>query len=108
MDSMKGQGGIQMLLSAEEEAQQIVLAARNLKLSRLKQAKDEAEKESSNYRSHMESQHQKILSETSGNSGSTVKRLEEETETKTTKLKECGSKIQADVVGMIMKCVTTV
>lgn len=31
MDSMKGQGGIQMLLSAEQEAQQIVSAAKNCK-----------------------------------------------------------------------------
>lgn len=29
MDSMRGQGGIQMLLTAEQEAQQIVYAARN-------------------------------------------------------------------------------
>lgn len=31
MDSMKGQGGIQMLLTAEQEAQQIVAGARNCK-----------------------------------------------------------------------------
>lgn len=29
MDPMRGQGGIQMLLTAEQEAQQIVSAARN-------------------------------------------------------------------------------
>ncbi|WCJ44244.1 V-type proton ATPase subunit G [Euphorbia peplus] len=108
MDTMRGQGGIQMLLSAEEEAQHIVAAARNLKLTRLKQAKDEADKESSNYRSHMESQFQKILSETSGNSGSTVKRLEGETDEKIKRLKECGSKVQPDVVAMIKKHVTSI
>nr|GFD07862.1 V-type proton ATPase subunit G 1-like [Tanacetum cinerariifolium] len=37
--------GIQLLLAAEQEAQQIVNAARNAKLARLKQAKEEAEKE---------------------------------------------------------------
>lgn len=31
MESMKGQGGIQMLLTAEQEAQQIVSTARNRK-----------------------------------------------------------------------------
>ncbi|KAF2290940.1 hypothetical protein P3X46_028278 [Hevea brasiliensis] len=108
MDSMRGQGGIQMLLTAEQEAQQIVSAARNLKLTRLKQAKDEAEKDVADYRSKLESEYQKKLSETSGNSGSTVKRLEEETEIKIQKLKESASKVQPDIVGMIMKYITTV
>lgn len=31
MDSMKGQGGIQMLLTAEQEAQQIISSAKNRK-----------------------------------------------------------------------------
>ncbi|KAJ4966948.1 hypothetical protein NE237_018797 [Protea cynaroides] len=70
MDSMKGQGGIQMLLTAEQEAQQIVTSARNLKMKRLKQAKDEAEKEASQYRAHLEAEHQKNVSETKDNSGS--------------------------------------
>lgn len=33
MDSIKGQGGIQMLLTAEQEAQHIVSSARNCKNS---------------------------------------------------------------------------
>lgn len=33
MDSIKGQGGIQMLLTAEQEAQQMVSSARNSKIS---------------------------------------------------------------------------
>ncbi|KDP42395.1 hypothetical protein JCGZ_02452 [Jatropha curcas] len=108
MDSMRGQGGIQMLLTAEQEAQHIVSSARNLKLTRLKQAKDEADKEIEDYRSRMDSLYQKQLSETSGSSGSTVKRLEEETDTKIKKLRNSASKVQSDIVGMIMKYVTTV
>ncbi|EEF40640.1 V-type proton ATPase subunit G [Ricinus communis] len=108
MDSMRGQGGIQMLLTAEQEAQHIVSAARNLKMTRLKQAKHEAEKEVANYRSHMESEYQKQLTETSGTSGSTVKRLDEETEVKINKLKESATKVQPDVVAMLLKYVTTV
>lgn len=87
---MRGQGGIQMLLTAEQEAQQIVSAARNctndsnscllqenhymfhflfslhnfsVKMTRLRQAKEEAEREVANYRSHQESEHQKKISE---------------------------------------------
>ncbi|XP_050213450.1 V-type proton ATPase subunit G-like [Mercurialis annua] len=108
MESMRGQGGIQMLLTAEQEAQHIVSAARNLKMTRLKQAKDEAEKEMANYRTHLESEYQNKLSETSGNSGNTVKRLDEETEVKIKNLKESASKVQSDVVAMLLKYVTTV
>lgn len=46
--------------------------------------------------------------QTSGNSGFTVKRLEEETDIKIKQLKETGSKIQADVVAMLLKSITTV
>ncbi|KAG8660801.1 hypothetical protein MANES_02G196400v8 [Manihot esculenta] len=108
MDSMRGQGGIQMLLNAEQEAQQIVAAARNLKLTRLKQAKDEAEKDVAAYKSKLESEHQKKLSETSGSSGTTVKRLEEETQVKIKQLKESASKVQPEIIATINKYITTV
>ncbi|KAM7509362.1 hypothetical protein LguiA_019815 [Lonicera macranthoides] len=108
MESMKGQGGIQMLQTAEQEAQQIVSTARNLKLKRLKQAKDEAEREAALYRSHMEAEYQSKLSETTGSSGSTVKRLEEETEVQIKKLKETSSKSSPEIVKLIINYVTTV
>ena len=91
MDSMKGQEGIQLLLIAVREAQHIVSVARNLKMTRLKQAKDEAEKEMVNYRSHVESEYQKKLAGTSENSGATVERLDEKTEIKIKMLKESTS-----------------
>ncbi|KAF7141761.1 hypothetical protein RHSIM_Rhsim06G0114300 [Rhododendron simsii] len=108
MDSMKGQGGIQMLLTAEQEAQQIVAAARNLKLTRLKQAKDEAEKEVSNYRSHLDAEFKNKIAETTGSSGSTAKQLEEETEMKIRDLKDTASRVSPDIVGMLIKNVTAV
>ncbi|KAJ4842057.1 hypothetical protein Tsubulata_037973 [Turnera subulata] len=108
MDSMRGQGGIQMLLSAEQEAQQTVSAARNLKMARLKQAKDEAEKEAALYRSNLDAEYKSKLSENSGNSGSTVKRLEEETEAKIETLKQSASKVQSTVVDMLINYVTSV
>ncbi|XP_043710911.1 V-type proton ATPase subunit G3-like [Telopea speciosissima] len=108
MDSIKGQGGIQMLLTAEQEAQQIVTSARNLKMKRLKQAKDEAERDASLYRSHLEAEYQKKVSETRDNSGSNVKWLEEETDKKIQILKYMTSKVSGDVIGMLIKYVTTV
>ncbi|KAH6765126.1 vacuolar membrane ATPase 10 [Perilla frutescens var. hirtella] len=103
MDSTRGQGSIQMLLSAEHEAQHIVAAARNLKLTRLKQAKDEADREVANYRAQMEAEYQKSLSESSGSSDSTVKRLEAETEEKIKSLKATGGKVAPTVVKMLLK-----
>ncbi|XP_061988432.1 V-type proton ATPase subunit G-like [Rosa rugosa] len=108
MDSVRGQGGIQMLLTAEQEAQHIVNSARNSKMARLRQAKEEAEREVQQYRINMEAEYQNKLSETSGSSGSNVKRLEEETETKIKSLKESASKVQSDIVGMVMKYITNV
>ncbi|MED6131111.1 V-type proton ATPase subunit G1 [Stylosanthes scabra] len=102
------QGGIQQLLAAEQEAQQIVNAAKNEKLARLKQAKDEAEKEIAEHRAQLESQFQNKLSETSGDSGANVKRLEQETDSKIHHLKSESSRISGDVVSMLLSYVTTV
>ncbi|KAE9592187.1 hypothetical protein Lal_00012962 [Lupinus albus] len=108
MDPFKGQGGIQMLLTAEQEAQHIVSNARNLRTQRLKQAKDEAEREASQYRTHMEDDYQKSLSESSGSSGSNVKKLDEETEAKINNLKQSASKVSTEVVDMLLKYVTNI
>ncbi|EPS58758.1 hypothetical protein M569_16055 [Genlisea aurea] len=109
MDPMRGQGGIQMLLTAEREARNIVDAARDLKTARLRQARDEAEKEAANYRSQLESEYQKSIVETTGSKDSTAKRLEAETESKIQILKETASKVTADIVStMLIKHITTV
>ncbi|GER37826.1 v-type proton ATPase subunit G [Striga asiatica] len=103
-----GQGGIQMLLTAEQEAQQIVTSARNLKMARLKQAKEEADKEAANFRSHMEAEYKKSISESSGSSDSTVKRLEAETDAKVESLKATTSKVSPEVVKMLCNFITSV
>ncbi|KAI9086357.1 hypothetical protein K1719_031811 [Acacia pycnantha] len=108
MASNRGQGGIQQLLAAEQEAHQIVNAAKNEKLARLKQAKEEAEKDISEYRAHVEYEFQKKLDESSGDSGANVKRLEQETESKINHLKTQAERISQDVVSMLLKHVTTV
>ncbi|VFQ92629.1 unnamed protein product [Cuscuta campestris] len=108
MESGRGQGGIQLLLAAEQEAQQIVNAARTGKLARLKQAKAEAEKEISEFRAHMEAEYQKKLAQTSGDSGANVKRLEAETEAKVQHLTTEASRISHDVVQMLLRHITTV
>ncbi|ONI15352.1 hypothetical protein PRUPE_3G038600 [Prunus persica] len=109
MASNRGQGGIQQLLTAEQEAQHIVNAARSAKMARLKQAKDEAEREIAETRSQVELQFQKkVAAQSSGDSGANVKRLEHETEHKINHLSSEASRISSDVVQMLLKQVTTV
>ncbi|KAI8529581.1 hypothetical protein RHMOL_Rhmol12G0235800 [Rhododendron molle] len=108
MESNRGQNGIQLLLAAEQEAQRIVNAARAAKMARLKQAKEEAEKEIAEFRAQMDAQFQRKVSESSGDSGANVKRLEIETEGKIHHLKKEAGRISQDVVQMILRQVTTV
>ncbi|XP_022997598.1 V-type proton ATPase subunit G3-like [Cucurbita maxima] len=105
MESFRGQGGIQMLLSAEQDAQQVISTARNMKMARLKQAKDEAEREVAQYRAHMEAQYQNKLSQT--NSGSYMQRLEDETKVKIQTLKESSERVSKDVVHMLLQHVAS-
>ncbi|CAN6461666.1 unnamed protein product [Victoria cruziana] len=63
MDANRGQGGIQLLLAAEQEAQHLVNVARAAKTTRLKQAKEEADKEIAQYRAYMEAEFQKKIAE---------------------------------------------
>ncbi|XVE75356.1 hypothetical protein DITRI_Ditri12bG0088000 [Diplodiscus trichospermus] len=108
MEASRGQNGIQQLLAAEQEAQHIVNTARNAKMARLKQAKEEAEKEIAEYRAHVEYEFQKKVAESSGDSGANVKRLELETDAKINHLKNEAARISHDVVQMLLKHVTTV
>ncbi|KAJ0962711.1 hypothetical protein J5N97_027833 [Dioscorea zingiberensis] len=108
MDSNRRQGGIQQLLAAEQEAQHIVNAARNAKMARLKQAKEEADKEAAEFRAKMEAEYQRKVAQSTGDSGSNYKRLELETEEKIQHLKSEAEKITRNVVHMLLKQVTTV
>ncbi|KAG6504099.1 V-type proton ATPase subunit G 1-like [Zingiber officinale] len=108
MDSSRRQSGIQQLLAAEQEAQHIVNEARNAKLARLKQAKEEAEKEVAAYRAQMEAEFQRKLAQSSGDSGANVKRLEQETDEKIQHLNSQAENISHDVAQMLLKHVTTV
>ncbi|XP_011041086.1 PREDICTED: V-type proton ATPase subunit G 1-like [Populus euphratica] len=103
MEANRGQNGIQLLLAAEQEAQHIVNAARIEKMARLKQAKEEADKEIAEFRAQMEAEFQRKLAESSGDSGANVKRLEQETEAKIGHLKKEAARISHDVVQMLLK-----
>ncbi|KAL9232111.1 hypothetical protein vseg_007254 [Gypsophila vaccaria] len=108
MEATRSQNGIQLLLAAEQDAQHIVNAAKNAKMARLRQAKEEAEREIADFRAQMEAGFQRRLAESSGDSGANVKRLEQETDAKIGHLKSQASSISPEVVQMLLKYVTTV
>ncbi|KNA03615.1 hypothetical protein SOVF_207450 [Spinacia oleracea] len=108
MEANRGQNGIQLLLAAEQEAQHIVNTAKNAKMARLRQAKEEAERDIAEFRAQMEAEYQRKLAESSGDSGANVKRLEKETDAKIEQLKAQSSSISPEVVQMLLKFVTTV
>ncbi|XP_074285613.1 V-type proton ATPase subunit G 1-like [Silene latifolia] len=108
MEGSRNQNGIQLLLAAEQEAQHIVNAAKNAKMARLRQAKEEAEREIAEFRAQVEADFQRRLAESSGDSGANVKRLEQETDAKIEQLKAQASSISPEIVQMLLKYVTTV
>ncbi|CAH9077263.1 unnamed protein product [Cuscuta europaea] len=110
MESNRGgqSGGIHLLLAAEKEAQQVVTAARAAKQARLKQAKEEAEKEIAVFRANLEAAFQKKVSQSSGDSGANVKRLEHETEEKIQRLNTDTNRISHGVIQMLLRHATAV
>uniref|UniRef100_A0A0E0CQ89 V-type proton ATPase subunit G n=1 Tax=Oryza meridionalis TaxID=40149 RepID=A0A0E0CQ89_9ORYZ len=107
MDANRRQGGIQQLLAAEQEAQQIVNAARSANTARLRQAKEEAEREIAEHRAQMEAEFQRKVAESSGDSGANVKRLEQETDTKIARLEQAAN-VSSEVIQMLLRHVNTV
>ncbi|KAI7997492.1 V-type proton ATPase subunit G [Camellia lanceoleosa] len=104
---------MQILLTVEQEAQKIVNATKSAKMARLKQAKEEAEKEVAEYRAQMELEFQWKITEWSkkqsnGDSGADVNYLERETGVKIQHFETEVGKISHDVNLMLLKHVTTV
>lgn len=102
------QDGIQKLLAAEQEAQQIVAKARKAKSDRLKQAKAEAEKEIQAYKQDRENAYQQKLSANSSNAGDTSKRLASESAKQEEEIKAAVQKNKQQVLDTILGYVTTV
>jgi len=78
------------------------------KSARLKQAKEEAEREIAEYRKQMEAEFQRKVAESSGDSGANVKRLELETAAKIEQLNQQAASISPEVIQMLLRHVTTV
>jgi V-type H+-transporting ATPase subunit G len=108
MQVAAGQDGIQRLLAAEKEAQQIVAQARKAKSDRLKQAKAEAEKEIKAYKQQREEAYQKLISDDTSNSGATEKRLESESKDTVKAIQKSISEKKKEVSDQLLSYVTSV
>lgn len=108
MQVAAGQDGIQRLLAAEKEAQQIVAKARKAKSDRLKQAKAEAEKEIKAYKQQREEAYQKRISDDTSSSGQNEKRLDTESKAAVKSIQDSISSKKKEVVDQLMGYVTTV
>jgi V-type H+-transporting ATPase subunit G len=108
MQISAGQDGIQRLLAAEQEAQQIVARARKEKAERLKQAKREAEKEIQAYKKQREDAYQKRIADDSNFSGANIKRLEQETNQAIKELQQNVASKKKMVLDTLLEFVTTV
>mmetsp|Transcript_4916 Transcript_4916/g.17840 ORF Transcript_4916/g.17840 Transcript_4916/m.17840 type:complete len:110 (-) Transcript_4916:1612-1941(-) len=100
--------GIQALLAAEQEAQQIVGEARRAKAERLRQAREEAEKEAAAYRQQREEHFARQLQAQTGDSSSVTQQLEAETARQVQQIQACTQKQGGEVSSMLLTMVTTV
>jgi len=107
MDGEKNMG-IQKLLQAEQEASEVIAAAKAQKFNRLKQAKIEAEAEIASYKQQREAQFQVFAKERMGDSGAHQKTVATATESE---LAMVGNKVGANkklMIDSLLQSVTTV
>lgn len=100
--------GIQQLRAAEQEAQSIVASARQAKAARLRQAKEEAEREVAAYRATREQEFNARVSAQGSNSGSATARLQSESDATVARLTQQMAASKDAVVSKLVRAVTTV
>ncbi|KAL4438188.1 hypothetical protein ABPG77_010549 [Micractinium sp. CCAP 211/92] len=108
MEVPAGQDGIQRLLAAEQEAQAIVQKARKAKADRLKQAKDEAEREIAAFKAEREADFKRKVSDHGSSSQDTSVRLAEESSRAVAHIQDAVQQKKKEVLELLMHHVTTV
>ncbi|GAB4817457.1 hypothetical protein N2152v2_004503 [Parachlorella kessleri] len=108
MEVPAGQDGIQRLLQAEQEAQAIVARARKAKSDRLKQAKDEADKEIAAYKAERETEFQRKMASDSSSSQENVVRLGEESSRAVKAIQDSIQQKKKEVLKLLLDHVTSV
>jgi len=104
----KAHAGIQKLLNAEHEATEIVKAAKDEKIMRLKQAKAEAEAEIAAYKAARESQFQVFAKERLGDSEGHSSSLAKATDKELDEIKRDVAANKVALMDALLKSVVTV
>ncbi|KAK2076737.1 hypothetical protein QBZ16_005497 [Prototheca wickerhamii] len=108
MEVPAGQDGIQRLLAAEKEAQAIVAKARQARTERLKQAKDEADREVQAYKAQRESEFKRLQTDDTTSSEELAKKMADEADASVKSVQKAISEKKSAVLDLLLKHVTTV
>lgn len=108
MEVPAGQDGIQRLLAAERDAQAVVERARKAKADRLKQAKEEAERDIAAYKAEREAEFKRKVSADSSSSQDTVAQLAEESARAVAGIQAAVAAKKGEVMDMLLRHVTNV
>eukprot|EP01100_Stratorugosa_tubuloviscum_P005785 TRINITY_DN255_c0_g3_i1.p1 TRINITY_DN255_c0_g3~~TRINITY_DN255_c0_g3_i1.p1 ORF type:complete len:112 (+),score=72.86 TRINITY_DN255_c0_g3_i1:52-387(+) len=100
--------GIQQLLQAEKEAQELVNRARREKVAALKRAKDEAEGELIRFREAKQREFEEKSRNYDGSASTNTRRLAEETDAKIEHIKKDAVKNFEEVVAFLLHSVKEV
>jgi len=102
------QAGIRRLLQAEQKAQELVQKARRDKVAKLKQAKEEAEKEIEAYRAKREAEFAEYAGQFSTSGEDYNKNLEQKTDTEIKELQEAAVSGKEAVIALMLDAVKKV
>jgi len=108
MEVPAGQDGIQRLLAAEQEAQAIVAKARQAKAERLKEAKEEAERDVAAYKKEREEEFSKKIADDSSSNKENASRMHAESEKAVEAIQKSIASKKEEVLKMLLSQVETV
>lgn len=108
MEVPAGQDGIQRLLAAEQEAQAIIAKARQAKAERLKQAKEEAERDVLAYKKEREEEFSRKIANDSSNNQENAARMQAESEKSVEAIQKSIASKKEEVLKMLLSQVETV
>ncbi|KAA6376236.1 MAG: V-type H+-transporting ATPase subunit G [Streblomastix strix] len=99
----QGKRGIQLLFDAEQEAAKIVEEAKQNRVTLLRTAKDEAEKEAREYRERLEAEYQSEVAKYSGSDSEHFSDLDKKREALLAKMQKDVAAHEAEVIDLLLQ-----
>eukprot|EP01104_Vermistella_antarctica_P002657 TRINITY_DN12872_c1_g1_i1.p1 TRINITY_DN12872_c1_g1~~TRINITY_DN12872_c1_g1_i1.p1 ORF type:complete len:129 (-),score=42.60 TRINITY_DN12872_c1_g1_i1:84-428(-) len=103
-----GQAGIQQLLKAEQQAQEIVSKARREKTALMKRARDEAEGEVQQYRTQRQNEYTNSIAQDTGSADQYTVKVDQETSVKINAIRQVYDQRKGVVVKSLLTSVSDV